>query len=407
MRHIKIKTIIINTISLVLIPAVIVGFVPTTPNQDAIAYTQADADALQTKINELRAKEDDLTKKAAEIAAETAGFAREKAQLENEIAVMENNIKLLEAEIEQLENEIEINKNKIDNTQLAISQTLVDMYISQDVTTLERLASSQSFASFIDDNTKQTAATDSLATAVESIKVIKAELERQHNEVKAKQDNIKSQKETAEANRTALQRAINGNNIEQAAFVAEKENTVEQRKAAMAEHSRILWELNKDSIGGSISTNKGGFPDQNICPGYQGRSPDRWGMYYCECVSYAAWKVQQYYGIKVRNVGGTGTGRGCSGGWCSYNARYWVDRFSGIVPMGKTPRERSVAVWEKGYAGDNGIGHVAWVEYIDSNGNVWVSEYNVKPGDYSERNASKSSYYLNAAQATYIYFDEY
>lgn len=360
---------------------------------DASAYTYADVEDLQKQIDALRAKERELTQRSNSIAAETAGFEREKKKLENDIAILLNEIELLEVEIQELNGKIAVNERKINNTQLVISQTLVDMYVSQDVSLIERLASSKSFSSFVDNSARSSSFTDSLGTAVEEIKEMKADLERQKAEVKVKQDNQKTQKKEAENRKAELQRAINMNHAEQQQFAADKDAAVKERKKLLDQQSAIMWELAKDSMSGGYSTNKGGYPWQNECPRLAGQMQlDSYGMYKCECVSYAAWKVYQHFGIKVKNIGRSG----------SYNGGLWPTRLSGIVPMGKTPKARSVASWSGGP-----YGHVAWVDYIAPNGDVYVSEYNVTRGQYSERNASKSSGWLNASNATYIYFEQY
>lgn len=392
MRYAKIKNILTKTICILLIPVLIVGIIPNPTIDDAGAYTYADVDELQRQIDELRAKEDQLAKKASSIAAETASFEREKKNLENEIALLNNAIQLLEVQIQVLNGEIAVNEKKISNTQIAISETMVNMYINQDISLIERLASSKSFSSFVDNSTKLSSGTDGLTTSVETIKELKEELESKRNEVKAMQDSQAAQKKEMESRTAELQRAINSNEAERKQFVADKDAAYKERLRLSTRQSEIMWELAKDSIGSGISTNKGGYPYQGDCPKKQDAYFDQWGMYVCECVSYGAWKVYQRYGIKVKSIGRSG----------SYNGEYWPARLSGIVPMGSTPKAGSIASWSGG-----DYGHVAWVEYVDSSGNVWVSEYNVVRGEYSERNASKSGGWLNASKATYIYFDQY
>jgi surface antigen len=392
MRYLSPKSFATRILYLFLVPVLLLGIISSPLTYQASAYTYTDVKDLQNQIDALRAKENELAQRAATIAAETAGFEREKRNLENQISIIENQIALLEVEIQELSGQIAVQERKIANTQAAISETLVDMYLIEDVSLIEKLASSRSFASFIDDSIKYSSATDSLSIAVSTIKEAKAELEHQKSELAAKRDNQAAQKRDLNARRQELQRAINGNNAEQAQFAAEKASTAQQRKELSAKQSAIMWELAKDSIGGNISGNKGGYPYQGDCPRRQDDYLDRWGMYVCECVSYGAWKVEQYYGIKVKSIGRSG----------SYNGAYWPQRLKGIVPMGSEPRAGSIASWP-----DGPYGHVAWVEYIDSAGNVWVSEYNVKRGDYSERNASKTSGWLNANKATYIYFNQY
>jgi len=365
------------------------------PVDNTDAYTYADVAALQDQIDALRAKERELEKRSSDLASQTAGYEREKAILENQIAIINNQIEQLAVEIEQKQNEIYVSEQKILNTQATISSTLVDQYLTQDVSMLERIASSRSFSSFVDNSTKNTAAANTLARSAAAIKEEKLALEKKQKELQSAQDYQKQLKDEANARRAELQRAINANNAERSQFAADKDAAYKERLRLSQRQSEIMWELAKDSIvNGQFSKNKGGYPYQNDCPRRIDQYIDRWGMFVCECVSYGAWKVEQYYGIKVKQIGKAG----------SYNGGLWPTRLSGIVPMGKTPKARSIASWPDP---SGSYGHVAWVEYIDESGNVWVSEYNVKRGDYSERNASKSNDWMNARFATYIYFDQY
>jgi surface antigen len=104
-------------------------------------------------------------------------------------------------------------------------------------------------------------------------------------------------------------------------------------------------------------------------------------MYNRECVSYTAWKVAST-GRYVPHFGGAG------------NANQWPAsaRADGIA-TGSTPKVGSAAVMYVGY-----YGHVMYVEGINSNGTIHVSQFNwgVR-GEYSEMD-------VNPSGLTFIYF---
>ncbi len=99
------------------------------------------------------------------------------------------------------------------------------------------------------------------------------------------------------------------------------------------------------------------YPWANV--GFPNRSPDPWGMYKRQCVSYAAWKVYAS-GRYMPYWGGRG------------NAYQWDDnaRVAGI-PVDRTPRAGDVAVRNGG-----GYGHVMYVETVHEDGSITVSQYN-------------------------------
>jgi surface antigen len=107
---------------------------------------------------------------------------------------------------------------------------------------------------------------------------------------------------------------------------------------------------------------------------------DSWGMGNRECTSWASLKVWEKYNYSTYGFG---------------DAREWVhSAMARNVPFGDTPRINSVAV-------DTSFspGHVMWVENINKDGTLNVSEYNHTPGEYSERTISHDG-------LQFIYFNE-
>jgi surface antigen len=111
-------------------------------------------------------------------------------------------------------------------------------------------------------------------------------------------------------------------------------------------------------------------------------------MYICECVSYAAWKVQQNYG----NMPYWG-GRGNANQWPA-NAR------AAGIPVSYTPKAGTVGIMMEGY-----YGHAVWIEAVSADGSqVYISQYNAWNaatnytwGEYSEQ-------WANASAFVYLYF---
>jgi len=110
---------------------------------------------------------------------------------------------------------------------------------------------------------------------------------------------------------------------------------------------------------------------RGVCPTPDGGQKilDKWQFWICECVSYAADKLNE------RGVPFTDHYKGVlwkSGG-------NWINAATAAgVPYNKTPRRGDVA--------RIGLNHVAYVEAVDSYGDVTISEYNENhPHDYGTR----------------------
>ena len=118
---------------------------------------------------------------------------------------------------------------------------------------------------------------------------------------------------------------------------------------------------------------------RGVCPTPNGgkRILDKWYEWECECTSYVADKLNERgvpFHARYKNVLWKGAGT-------------WIDAATQApVPYNKTPRRGDVAWFP---------GHVAYVEAVDSYGDVTISEYNYGvPHDYHTRTLErgKSNY---------------
>lgn len=111
---------------------------------------------------------------------------------------------------------------------------------------------------------------------------------------------------------------------------------------------------------------------------------DPWNFYMCECTSYVAWKINQ--------TGISGFNNGYLNGHFG-NAKNWATNARDIGwSVSKTPSVGAIANWTK-----SKYGHVAFVEAVNNDGTITISEYNKNYNhQYSKRDVSQSSpdYYI-------------
>jgi surface antigen len=172
------------------------------------------------------------------------------------------------------------------------------------------------------------------------------------------------------------------------------ENNIIKNNKKITELRRLqAIENARHQSGGSVITKGrcgGGYPADAIngfgahwgCNYAQDNTIDNWGMYNRECVSYTAWKVYAS-GRHMPYWGGHG------------NANRWDDnaRADGI-PVNGTPRAGDVAVAHWG-----SLGHVMYVESVNPNGTINISQYNADyNGTYSE------VYNLSTSGLVFIHF---
>ena len=352
----------------------------TAAEQQKLDELNAQSQALGQQISALQNQVNDYNALAAELASQASTIENQIAILQNQQAKLKAEIELEEAEYQQIIEDIAAVQKRIDENSETIGYVIAQYYYNDSVSTIERIASSESFSSFVDEEVRLSSVSDTLAAIVEENKNLKKELEIKKKNAEMILADLKEQKaELAETERQQAQ-LLAETRANQANYVSKKNQLNAEKKKLQEEQYRINQEaariLNAHITSGD--PNKGGYPYAKYCPGGIDSFVDRWGMYVCECVSYAAWKVEQNYGIVLR-----WGGRGNAKQWPA-NARAAGYRVTNV------PKYGAVAIRMAGT-----YGHAAWVEWTDGV-NVKVSQYNWTRGQFSvmEVNKSMFDYYI-------------
>ena len=350
------------------------------------------ADKYDEMIAAIQEQRDEYDARAAELAQQADTLNNKKAILQNEQASIQRQIDLSQAKYEKLQRDIAINEQKIIDNKDALGQTIADMYIDDTVSPLEMLASSNNIADYVDKQEYRTTIRDNLSATIDEINALKAELEKQKDQVVKVIEDQKAQRaqlasKISEYNTLVAQTQNQQSAYEQlsAKAAAEQQDLREQQQAAIAAALAAAG-----VSGGAVAGDPGhgGYPNYLANSDYYRPIVDPWGMYSRQCVSYTAWKVYQKNG-RMPYWGGRG------------NANQWpANARAAGIPTGSTPKVGSVGVI---YAGP--YGHVVWVNSINPDGTINISQYNEinssapRPGMYSERyNVPASAY------SVYIYF---
>ena len=351
-------------------------------NTTISAYTQEDYNNITNQINSLRAKMNEYQAQANELARKADTISNKIAQLQNQQASLKVQINLKQAEHDQIVIEIETVQRRINENSETIGYIIAQYYYNSSVSTIERLASSENFSSFVDEEVNLSSISDTLSEIIEENKNLKEELVAKKREAENILDDLKTQKEQLAASEAEQAKLLAETRSSEAAYL-QLRNEVNSQKAELERQQQdILADLAR-RYGGTITPgdpNKGGYPYSNVCPGRKDAYPDSWGMYICECVSYAAWKVYQTYGY-MPYWGGRG------------HAKQWINNAIGAhYLVTSEPRAGYVGISTSGP-----YGHAVWVEWV-SGDQVHVSQYNWgTKGEYSEMT-------VNKAMFQYIYF---
>lgn len=332
------------------------------------------------------AKEQEANKNAAAASASAGWFQNKVNELNSEIAAKELEIAETEAEVGELEKEIEEAEKKLESEQNALAELLVDMHFEGDSEPITILAGSNSISDLAEKQARNEVVKQQISATAKKIKETKIQLEEDKAKVEELLKQQKDAKADLEAKRSEQQILVLKYENDAAAYEAE---AVAAREA-QREAERAYQEEHKELFQGSSYTGDDTYPWQADCPEKQdyyltyiedAYGAHKIGGYVCECVSYAGWKAYEAFGLAL--------------GWG--NAYSWDDgaRAAGYL-VDHNPAPDTIGQVD-GYP----YGHVFWVESVNADGSINVTEYNnsyatylysgvQRPGSFGSRQIAAS-----------------
>jgi surface antigen len=354
------------------------------------------ADRFDDQINALQQDIDKAQAQASSLAAQAATLQTAVAGLNAQMAVIQGQIDLSQAKYDQLVAQIADTEKKIKADQDALGITIANLYVDSDITPLEMVASSKNISDYLDKQEYRNAVRDQLTSTIAEIKDLKTKLTTQKTDVErvmADQQNSKNALASKRQEQQDLLTQTNGQESAYQQFISQ--NQAKQSDIRAQQQAYIASQF--ASTGGATLVKGGAAPDypwnSSNCGmigyfstgGADGNGGDGRGYGCRQCASYAAWRVAKETGYYPINWG---------------NAKDFPSSASGLFPVGYTPKAGSLAVMT-GSAAGNFEGHIAWVEAVNGNGTILVSQYNYNYGAgygmYSEMILSASAF------QTYIY----
>lgn len=348
------------------------------------------ADEFDDKIKDLENQVSQFQNEAGRLRAEADTLQNKINSINAQKAAIQAQIDLNQTKYEQLQIDIAANEAKLEKQQEFLGKTLANLYVDSDMSAIQMVASSKSISDYMDKQGYRSAIRNKIQSSIKKVKQIKFELDEQKVAVERVLADQKAQREALAVQEAEQQKLLADTQGQEANYQAMVRDANSQINSLRAQQAAQLaaTRAHAQRSGASIVA---GDPSRGGYPAYLANAPmdtivDDWGMYNRECVSYAAWKVYEKNGYM-----GHGGGRG--------HAYQWPSTYSN-VPRGNQPRVGSVVVWNQ-YQIGGGYGHVAWVEGVNSDGSVYVSQYNYGcAGCYTEMTIPAGE----ASSLTYMYF---
>ena len=366
--HFSKQTALFASIMLVLGTAVSVPIVRADSFQQQITQLQSDNAVKQQQVSELQVQAD--------------GYQAAIDALQTQINGLQAQIDANTAKSIDLQNQINAAQAELDQQKKILGENIKQMYLEGDISTIEMLATSKDLSDYFDKQQYRDTVKNKIRDTLDKVTALKSQLKDQQsqlNDLITQQTNLRSQ---LSAQKGEQDRLLGLNQDERNTIDGQLKSNF--AKIADLRHQQAI--ANAQLGGGSLipgDPGHGGYPSV-WNDSAQDSLLDNWGMYNRECVSYTAWRVYETTG-HMPYWGGQG------------NANQWPgDARAAGIPTSSTPKVDSVAIWNVGY-----YGHAMWVEAVNPDGSIWVSQYNYDyNGHYSEMKVSASM----AAGLTYIYF---
>lgn len=364
------------TLSLILIFGIIFGSLSRF-ERSASAYP---ANCVSQACREAADAADAASAKAAEASANADTLEGEVKRLEAEISSLEAEIAANQATAADLSGKITENEQKLNLQQAALAKLLVNIHFETEPDTIILLASSNSLGDFAEKQSRQDTAKTQIAASAEAIRVLKADLEQQKLTVEALIENAEFNRNEIANKRNQQKDLISKYRDNAAAFTRDAEAARETMQ------KEVAAEIARYNSGGTRGNGRNTYPWAANCPADNIRYIVV-GGYVCQCTSYAGWKVKERWGVTISSWG---------------DARNWGrSALARGYTVNSTPAPHTV-----GYSTSGAYGHVVWVESVNSNGTINLTEYNNPSssasrqwGDFGARNN------VNASSYHYIHFD--
>lgn len=333
---------------------------------------------------EIKAKEQEASKynsEASRLGEMADNLQSELDKINGQIATIQGQIVDSQKKIDNLNTQIKRNEILIKQRRKAMGQVLADMHVDDQISPLEMLASSNSIGDYIDKQEQRSSLRTSLNGKIKEIKALQKKLEENKKLVENTLRDQEAQRNVLSSKQSEKAKLVADTKNDQNAYSA----LAQKRNSEVAKLREEQAAANRRALGNGVSI-PGGIPGGGGYPGVWANAPldayvDPWGLYTRECVSYVAWKIHST-GRYVPHFGGAGN----ANQWPSTAARHGIS-------SGSTPKAGAAAVMNIGY-----YGHVMYVESVNGDGTITVSDYNFAwDGLYR--------YYTRSASGlTYVYF---
>lgn len=330
------------------------------------------ADSYTDQINSLQGQNSAMQGNLDNLAAQASTYQDAINNLQMQINAVQQQIADNQAKQADLQNQIAAKQAEIDKDRATLGTSLKAMYVDGQMTTIEMLATSKNLSDYVDKQEYRNAIQDKLKTMMKQISDLQAQLKQQQDQVAQLIKDQQAQQQQLASAQAEQSRLLALNQDQQAAYNSQLQAN-NAKIAQLQAQERAMYA----KATGSNGTSPVGYPVKyknfvssgskcgggySYCwAGFDQVVADPWGLGYAhECVHYVADKLTRA-GKHVPNMSAGG------------NANQWINYGTPV----STPQAGDAV-----YMPMPGVGHVGYVEYVNSDGTVHISQMNWPYGGY-------------------------
>lgn len=236
-KHLKKRLLFVLQGAVVVVLAGVLLFASVTGPTEVEAATISE---LQQKSAQLRAQIAENQRIASEHHDRAKTLQSKINELNGEIAIVTQQIELLSLQIKELELKIEETNRELARQRNVLGENIRAMYFEGDISTIEILATSKDLSEFVDKEQYRSAVQAKIKATVDTINILKAELNAKQDEIKQLLAQQQAQRQQLADKRAEQQRLLDATRGEEARYQAILAKQRKQLAEAEAEIARAV-----------------------------------------------------------------------------------------------------------------------------------------------------------------------
>lgn len=318
---------------------------------------------LDNKILETQRSLNQATQERVSLSREVANIESRIISVQSQINNTQNEIAIINADITKTQTQISEKEQRISTQQSRLKDLIREQYQASQASTLEIFIKSESLSDFVGRAEYSVALQNGVKNSADALIALREDLKKEEKRLELNLDKNKNLSSSL-----LLQRkAIEANRLMKNKLLVEARG---QERGIRSELNSLIayrdWLDQQGGGGGGVPRVITGYPYASH--GFRTGTADKWGFFTRECTSYAAWRSSLTGPISARMLRTWGTTRYANGGqWLGLAKEFGLN-------TSRIPQPNSIMVFPVNTVG--GVGHVAYVESVNPNGTVNISEYN-------------------------------